>query len=339
MTKPRSATFMFAMAALTFCFAAVRADAAETYGELLGWGPTDKIVIFHSDDAGMSHSMNEGAMRGLTEGLVSSVSIMMPCPWVPEIVDFSRANPDYDFGLHLTLTSEWDIYRWGPVAGKPAVPGLVDAEGCLWDNVPLVVANATPDEIEAEIRAQIDRAETMGLTIGHMDSHMGTLFASIPFFRRYMKVGIEKQIPILVAGGHLTYARAENGDAVDLLGALAKSIWRAGLPVIDDLHTATYGWRDPAEKKENLIHFLRTMKPGITEVIIHCAVPNDVMPKITSSVNTRDADFRAMIDADVKRVVAEEGIILTNWKELMVRRKAAGDIASDVPIGGDSGSE
>lgn len=296
---------------------------AETYAEKLGWKPGDRLVIFHIDDAGMSHASNLGAIEALEKGIANSVSVMMPCPWVPEFARYVEKNPHVDVGLHLTLTSEWDLYRWGPVAGKAAVPGLTDKEGCLHDNVPLVVQHATPDEVETEIRAQIDRAQTMGLPITHLDSHMGTLFAKKEFFERYMKVGIEKQIPILAVGGHMTLVLKGNADAAQLLKPYAEAIWNAGLPVIDDVFADTYDWKT-TDKKAQFIDLLKNVKPGITEIILHCTRPTEEFPVISPSLDTRYGDLLAMLDPDVKKTVEDEGIILTTWRELKARRDKVG---------------
>jgi len=94
--------------------------AEETYAERLGYGAKARVIMFHCDDAGMSHASNLGAIESVEKGVVTSVSIMMPCPWVPEIVHYMKEHPQVDAGLHLTLNSEWNLYRWGPVAGKPA---------------------------------------------------------------------------------------------------------------------------------------------------------------------------------------------------------------------------
>lgn len=102
-----------------------------TYAERLGFPKGAKVVILHVDDAGMSWDSNEGAINALTKGVANSVSVMMPCPWVPAFVHFLNEHPQTDAGLHLTLTSEWKEYRWGPLAGKIAVPGLTDKEGDL----------------------------------------------------------------------------------------------------------------------------------------------------------------------------------------------------------------
>ncbi len=295
-----------------------------TYAERLGWPAGSKVVIFHIDDAGMCHDANMGTIEALEKGVATSASIMMPCSWVPEFAEYLEKHPDVDAGLHLTLTSEWDNYRWGPLAGKAAVPGLVDKEGCLWSDVPDVVAHATPDEVEAEIRAQVDRALTMGIKPTHLDSHMGTLFQPT-FFQRYLKVGIETGIPILIPGGHM---QSIGQEADDLMGQqvrqIARQVWDAGLPVVDDILANTYDWNSYDEKKTRMLDALRTMKPGITEVIVHCTRPSEMFEHISTSGETRLSDLRVLTGPEVKKVIEEEGIILTTWRELKERRDKVG---------------
>ena len=291
----------------------------ESYAEKLGWKPTDIVLILHVDDVGMSHSSNAGWIEASEKGLANSFSIMMPCPWVPEIALYLKERPHLDAGLHLTLTSEWKLYRWGPLAGKSAVPGLVDEQGCLWRSVELVTQHASADEVEVEIRAQIERAEQLGINITHLDSHMGTLFARRDYFERFAKVGIEKQIPILAAGGHLTHAARENPRAVEALKPMAKKIWDSGLPVLDDVHTATYDW-SPAEKKQRFLELIRELKPGLTEILFHCSIPTDVFPLITSSSESRHADAQILMDGDVETAMMERQILFTTWRELKDRR-------------------
>ncbi|MFP4500545.1 MAG: polysaccharide deacetylase family protein [Candidatus Hydrogenedentota bacterium] len=290
-----------------------------SYAQRLGWASDDRLVIFHIDDAGMSHSSNRGSIKAIEQGVANSVSTMMPCSWVPAWAKYLDKNPEVDNGLHLTLTSEWDNYRWGPLAGAATVPGLVDEEGCLWNNVPLVIAHATADEVETEIRAQVARAEKMGMPITHIDSHMGTLFASPLFFERYLKVGAEKGYPILVAGGHLQYLSQEGPIPTAVVRQMARKAWEAGLPVLDDIHTNSYDW-DRDEKTDRFIEVLRGMQPGILEIVIHATDPSDVFPEISGSSATRKGDMEAMIDPRLAAVIEEEGIILTTWRELKERR-------------------
>jgi|GEM_PF-98450 len=296
--------------------------ASQTFAERLGW-PKDTIaVILHVDDVGMSHSSNLGAMASLDKGAGSSFAIMMPCPWVPEIARYLAKNTNIDSGIHLTLTSEWQIYRWGPLAGKKAVPGLVDREGCLWRSVEEVAMHASPDEIEAEIRAQIERAENLGIPITHLDSHMGTLFARPDYFMRFMKVGVEKKIPILAIGGHMTFVSKNEPEAAKSLRPLIPKIWNAGLPVIDDLHTGWSGLDTP----EKFHAVLNELKPGVTEFLFHASVPTEDFPLITGTHANRKADLDALTSPETKAILQRRGIIVTTWREVMQRRQKANPI-------------
>ena len=290
-----------------------------TYAERLGWPTGTKAVIFHVDDAGMSHNSNMGAIKAIEDGVGTSLSIMMPCSWVPEMAAYVKDHPQVDAGLHLTHTSEWKKYRWGPVTGRSVVPGLVDTNGYLWPDVVGVTAHATADEVEAEIRAQIDKALSMGIEPTHLDSHMGTCFAP-QYIERYVKVGIEKKIPILIMGGHMQHIGAQAAAYRPLVIAIAQNVWDAGLPVIDDLVTQPTSAKDYEQRKAELIELLREMKPGITEIIVHCTVQTEVFSHISGSGPTREAELRLLTDPDVKEFIEKEGIILTTWRELKKRR-------------------
>ncbi len=196
-------TFLISISCYTF------SQQTKTYAEKLGWPKGAKVLILHVDDAGMSHDSDDGVEKATGEGVATSTSVMMPCPWVPEIVKYIKEHPNLDAGLHLTLTSEWSNYRWGPLAGKENVPGLVDKQGSMYAGVGAVYFSATPDEVDKEIRAQYDRAITMGFKPTHLDSHMGTLFAKPAFMEKYIKLGIEKQVPVMFPGGEDLFYRAE----------------------------------------------------------------------------------------------------------------------------------
>ncbi len=329
--------FNFTLILLTI---SVNAFAQEpTYGEKLGFKKGTKVIIFHVDDLGMSYSSNEGALKAIDEGLATSGSIMMPCPWVPGIVNYMKKHSGHDFGLHLTFTSEWDDYRWGPVAGVNCVPTMADDQGKLWDNVALVVEHATTKDFETEMRAQIDLALRMGIKPTHLDSHMGTVFAKPEFIQTYVKLGIEYGIPVLFPGGHNTIVSRDfkdNPGFMDQAREIGRQLWAAGLPVIDDVVSDTYDWTLPegmektdenlrAYKTSKFIERIKEMKPGITEVILHCTEPSDVFPRITSSSETRKGDLLAMLDPKLKAYIEKEGIVLTTWKELMERRKKLTD--------------
>jgi predicted glycoside hydrolase/deacetylase ChbG (UPF0249 family) len=310
-------------------------NAETTYAEKLGYPKGKKVLIIHVDDVGMSYESNQGAIRAIKEGVANSLSVMMPCGWVPGFVHYLKENKDLDAGLHLTLTSEWKDYRWGPLAGKPKVKGLVDAEGAMWSNVADVVKNASPDEVETEIRAQLERARSMGFEPTHLDSHMGTLFATPEFLERYLKVGMEEKIPVMFPGGHNSAIQAEEkmiAERFEMTQKVGKQLWAAGLPVLDDLENTSYGWKGPANgdnsekalqkyKTEKYINAIQNLKPGLTMVIMHCTIHSEVFPKISDSMVTREGDFLAMIDPELRKYIEKEGIILTTWREAMQRRQ------------------
>lgn len=310
-------------------------ETPPTYAERLGFPKGARVVILHVDDAGMSYDANMGAIRALTEGVANSVSVMMPCPWVPQFISWLKEHPQVDAGLHLTLTSEWQLYKWGPLSGEPAVPGLIDTStGAMHASVEAVVTQANPTEVATEISAQIKRARQMGWEPTHLDSHMGTVFAEPSFLMQYIQIGIREKIPVMMPGGHNTVlftddpSLAQRKAETTMLGNL---LWNAGLPVLDDLHNKSYGWKIPQEAlrsdkalaayaSRQYIQALSECKPGVTMMIMHCTDPSEVFKHISDSGPRRKADLLGMLSPAVKKYIQDNGIVLTTWRELMERR-------------------
>ncbi|TCA09231.1 MULTISPECIES: ChbG/HpnK family deacetylase [Rhizobium] len=140
-----------------------------------------RFVVVHEDDVGVSHGANTAFLELTRLGLCTAGSVMVPCPWFPEIAAIARDNPelDLDLGVHLTLNSDMKPYRWRPVTGV-SDKGLTDPDGYFWAEVTDVRSNADPAAVERELRAQIDAALAAGIDVTHLDCHMGT--AMMPEF-------------------------------------------------------------------------------------------------------------------------------------------------------------
>jgi len=304
--------------------AVATSQPARTVAEDLGFGPVERLLIIHGDDAGMCHSANVGTIEALSRGVVNSSSIMTPCPWLLEIAAYCREHPDADFGVHIALTSEWKHYRWGAVAPRPEVPGLLDTDAYLWPGVAEVVLHATADEVEREIRAQVKRALAVGIRPTHIDTHMGTVFGRPDFFQAYRKVANEFKLPYLLP--RLREEVLATRDPLTRMTALALKNQMSGSRefTLDDL--ISIEGHVPVEKqKQFYIDAIRKLKPGITQIIIHCGVEGEELKAITGTNARRDMDRQVFCDPEVKAVLAAERIRLITWREIGERQRRRRD--------------
>ncbi|HYJ87010.1 MAG TPA: polysaccharide deacetylase family protein [Pyrinomonadaceae bacterium] len=279
--------------------------------ERLGYAPDAKLLIVHADDLGMAHSINRASIKGLESGLVSSASIMIPCPWLPEIAAYARSHPAADLGLHLTLTSEWSLYRWGPVLPKERVPSLFDSSGYLYPTETEAAAKIDPKEAEAEIRAQIARAKAVGIQPTHLDSHMGTLYQTQPLFETFFRVSRDHKLLIRVSKEWF----AEAPFLPSLLGpddVVMNSIISIGPNVPAGAWSKFY------------IDEIKKIQPGITEMIVHLAYDDEEMrgvafnhPDWGSEWRQRDFDFVA--SEAFRKLLQENNIKLVTWREISQR--------------------
>lgn len=273
---------------------------AQSLAERLGYGPNEKLLIINGDDTGMCHTANVATVDALERGLLTSATIMVPCPWFPEIVDYAKAHPEADFGLHLVHTSEWKRYRWGPVAPRDQVPGLIDPDGYFWHETPQVYAKATPAEARTEARAQIRKALAAGIDVTHLDSHMGALQYLPAYLEVYLELAAEFDLPVRMA------SQAD-------FDAAGQSQWRARfserriLFPDDFIHNVKYDGADTV--KAAWMKRLSALKPGVTEIFIHAGQPTDELKAITGSWAVRSAEYETFTtDPDIRALLEREGI-------------------------------
>jgi hypothetical protein len=281
---------------------------AQTLADRLGYPPGTKLIIVHADDLGETHAVNAAAIKALEGGTINSASLMVPCPWFPEIAGYAKSHPDLDFGLHLTLTAERVYYRCGPVAPGNLVPSLVDENGYFhhdWDHNPPV----SPKEVEVELRAQIERALAMGVRPTHLDSHQYRLIMSgKDLFEVMLSVAHEYKLPIFV-----------NRD------------WFASYPYLesrlgpDDIildHTVTIEPEvSPKKWNDFYITALNNLKPGVTEFVIHPGYDDEELRAATRERSTwgaawRQRDFDFFTSAQFREILAQQHIQRITWREL-----------------------
>ncbi|MBT3360984.1 MAG: ChbG/HpnK family deacetylase, partial [Rhodospirillales bacterium] len=180
----------------------------------LGLDPHTRAVIIHADDVGMCHGANQAFVELSWAGAITCGSVMVPCPWFPEMADLAAGEPKFDLGVHLTLTCEWPGYRWRPLVSASPASGLVDSDGFMWRRVALLAEHVEPEAAEMEMRAQIDRALAAGIDVTHIDTHMGA--AAIPsLVDIYVRLGQEYQLPILLPRRPEEYFRVLRMGDVD----------------------------------------------------------------------------------------------------------------------------
>lgn len=303
--------------AIAACLMLGNSQAAEKAQKKVEYKPGTKYLIIHADDAGMSHSVNNATIDSMEKGIVSSASIMVPCPWFPEIANYASKHPEQDFGLHLTLNSEWKNYKWGPVAGADKVPSLVDEKGHLWSNVQEVYQHAQARDVETELRAQIDRALEFGIPVTHLDTHMGAVIARYEFLEIYVRLGLEYKLPVMFTKSFSKAAQVQYAglrDNPDGLVTLRKSMERDQLPLLDSI-MQFYGGTTKEDRHKAYMRSLRSVKPGVSQLIIHCGYDNEELQAITSSHWRRDHDREFFMDPEVIAEVKKLGIVLISWKQ------------------------
>ena len=298
---------LLALSALLLITAANTGAQTKSVAERLGYPADAKLLIVHADDLAVAHSVDAASFDALDKSAVTSASIMVPCPWLTEVATYAKNHPDADLGLHLTLTSEWKIYRWGPVESKDKVPSLLDPAGYLWSEVAPAVRSIKPEEAEREIRAQIEHAIAAGIRPTHLDTHMGTLLATPDLFAVFVKIAHEYKLPFLAPR-----LLGERGKLLSLLNekdVLLDSVVMANPTVHAD------AWKDFYSDA------IKNLKPGLTEMIVHLghddAELQAVMmdhPDYGSAWRQRDYDF--VTSPDFKRVLRENDVILVKWKDL-----------------------
>lgn len=277
-----------------------------------------KLLIIHADDAGLSHSENIATVQALKGGMVNSYSIMVPCPWFYEMAMFAKSNPHFDHGIHLTLTCEWETYKFGPVLPASQVPSLVDEHGYFFKNRALLRKNALAGDVQKELQAQIERALTLGLRPTHLDSHMYSVGANPEFLDVYRALGEKYNLPVLI-----------NKQLMEMVGLDADLNIKTTDLVVDNTYVAEFRYFEKGGLADYYSSVLENITAGLNLILIHPAFDDHEMKGVTINhpnfgSEWRQTDYDFFTSETCRSQLEAQQIRLITWKEIQ-QAKAARD--------------
>ena len=280
-----------------------------------------RVMAIHVDDVGMCHGANKAFIDLSRSGGVTCGSVMVPCPWFREVADAAREDPSLDLGVHLTLTSEWPHYRWGPISTRAVDSGLVDEQGCFPRNIlalrPRLIKHgaAAIAAVEIEFRAQIDCALDAGIDVTHLDTHMGA--AVVPeLVEIYVRLGREYRLPIVLP------RELDSYTGVLKMGDVDQSLYP---PIVDELDARNEPVFErfrmtpwvPSEQVETKYREMIEMLPaGATFFAIHANAPGDIETIVPPRAHFRIDEYVLFGSAAPSRWAEAAGIRLIGMREV-----------------------
>ena len=290
----------------------VRADVMRR----LGLDPTRRAVILHADDVGMCHGANTAFIELFRQGALTCGSVMVPCPWFPEIARIAADDPSLDLGVHLTLTSEWPGYRWAPITRASRSSGLTDEEGYFPRTVATLAERVEPEAAEAEMRAQVERAIAFGIDVTHLDTHMGAAL-SPRLIEAYCRVGRDYRLPVLLPRDRRHYAEVLKLDALGSPEAWTTAAGRLdaeGTSLVDDFRMTPEA---PAGGSEAAYRTLvETLPHGLTFVALHPNAPGDIETIVPPRAHLRTEEYRLLRTGRIGQWLKAAGIQVLGMRPL-----------------------
>jgi predicted glycoside hydrolase/deacetylase ChbG (UPF0249 family) len=289
----------------------------------LGFEDHDRLAIIHVDDVGMCQASVDAFAELWDFGLISSGAVMVPCPWFLEAAKFAREHPEVDLGVHLTLTSEWETYRWGPLSTRDSQTGLLDEEGYFHRLAQPVQEQADPQAVQIEIFAQIERAKAAGMQPTHADTHMGTV-AHAKFMQGYLQTAIQQQMPPMMLRldevGWEKIATEHAGadfdqEAIAAIIQIVGTLEEMGVPLLDNIFGMPLD-SDPALRLEDAKRAFDNLPPGITHFIIHASKDSPELRAITPDWHCRVADYETFLKEEMRQHIQNIGVQVIGYRDL-----------------------
>jgi len=285
------------------------AQEQKTLAEKLGYASDARLLIIHADDIGLAQSVNEASLQAYEKQGISSGSIMVPCPWTNDFARFYKENPHLDVGIHITLTAEWEYYKWGGILPAGEISSLLDQNGFFYASVEEVGQHAMAAEVEKEIRAQIEHALALGINPSHLDTHMGSVLAKPEFVQIYMKLGKEYNLPVFLPRMMLMRMPEEMREMIETEFVMVDHFF-----MLNDAKPGVSWMEAYGEMVEK-------MGPGLNQLIVHLAIDNAEMQGVTINhpafgSQWRQNDLDLVTSKEFKDLLKEHQIQLVGWKEI-----------------------
>ncbi len=267
-------------------------------------------LLIHADDAGLCHAENRATVAVLEAGMVNSYSLMVPCPGFGEMVGFAKAHPEYDCGVHLTMTCEWETFRFGPVAPVSAVPSLVDERGHFLKKRHLLAAVGKAEEVRIELKAQIDRVLELGIRPTHLDSHMYSVAAHPAYFEVYRALGKEYDLPVLM-----------NAEMLEAVGLDPEKQLRPEDFTVDKAHIGNYDLFSAGQLRDHYFDVIDNLVEGNNILLLHPAYDDAEMREVAVNHPNfgsawRQIDLDVFTSAEMRAKIAASGVELVTWAQL-----------------------
>ena len=282
----------------------------------LGFSKDDRVIIIHTDDIGMCQASVDAFAEMVEFGLISSGAVMVPCPWFLEAAQYGRSHPQADIGVHLTLTSEWETYRWGPVSTRDPDSGLMDTQGYFHKSAEDVWAHADPSAAAAELEMQITRALAEGMTLTHIVTHMGSI-AHPKFLPAYIQLATKYGLPPMIprmTSEELIAREDIDPSTAEILTGMIHTLEEMGIPLLDRLSGLELV--ESAGRFEQAKAALSALKPGLTHFIIHPSKDTPELRHITDSWDCRVADYETFTSEKTREFIRNEGIQVIGYEPL-----------------------
>lgn len=279
----------------------------------LGFGTTDRAVIVHADDVCMCQSTLPAVSELFGAELLSSCATMVPCPWFSAAAKAISGEHWPDIGVHTTLTSEWESYRWGPISTRDRESGLMAEDGCFPQTTAEVQAHARHEAVRDEVHAQVERAVNAGIDITHIDSHMGALIPR--FLDIYVDLAIEYRVPAMLMVPDSIVDRWQPTEEIRAqLEAAVRRAQDAGLPMFDRITMLPLD--DPDDRIENAKQRFDSLPAGLSVFILHPAKDTPELRAIAPDYRGRVADYEAFGSSELLRHVRDTGVQIISYRQL-----------------------